>query len=61
MFVEQFCAVELLDKLLVDAGLAGCALRAQLNINEVKDPILQLLSISLGFLWIVFGSIISVV
>lgn len=60
VFVHQFCAVQLLYQLLVNAGFRWCPFRAELNIDEVKDPILELFPISLIVLAI-FRTVVCVV
>ena len=50
VLIEQFCSIQLLDKLLVNSGFTWSSLCAQLHIDEVKDSIFKLFSICLGLL-----------
>ena len=48
MLIEQFRAIQLLDQLLVNAGLTRCSLCTQFNIYEVKYAVFKLLPVRLG-------------
>ena len=56
VLIEELRAVQLLDQLLVDAGLARRPLTAELHVDEVKDAILEHLFLGLSLvvgLWTV--------
>ena len=40
VLVQELGPAELLDQLLVDSGFARCALRAELDVDEVEDSVL---------------------
>ena len=50
MLVEHLCTVKLPDQFLVDASIIWRAFRAQLDIDELENAILQFLMVSITLL-----------